>query len=155
MIKWIFTSLLFIGLSLCSPAVFGQSHSFSKLCKKYFKITGSEENFKAVIRNMISTYKQEESMSIVPADVWDDMEKEMIKELDNYYDKIIVVYSQHFTEEDLKAVIEFYETPAGKKLVKETPEILQESMNIGREWGREIGEKIGDKLRRKGYLNKT
>ena len=151
MSKWIFTCVFLLGLSLFSPAVFGQTASFKKTCKKYFKITGSEENFKSVLKNMIKMYKESETMSIVPAEVWDEMEKDMIKEMDDLYDKIAVIYDKHFTEDDLKAIIAFYESPIGKKMVKEMPEIMQESMDVGRIWGEEIGRKIGEKLEKKGY----
>lgn len=151
MSKWIFTCVFLLGLSLFSPAVFGQTASFKKTCKKYFKITGSEENFKSVLKNMIKMYKESETMSIVPAEVWDEMEKDMIKEMDDLYDKIAIIYDKHFTEDDLKAIITFYESPIGKKMVKEMPEIMQESMDVGRIWGEEIGRKIGEKLEKKGY----
>jgi hypothetical protein len=100
---------------------------------------------------MIKMYKESESMSIVPAEVWDDMEKDMIKEMDDLYEKVAVIYDKHFTEDDLKAIIAFYESPIGKKMVKETPEIIRESMDVGRIWGEEIGRKIGEKLEKKGY----
>lgn len=151
MSKWIFTCTFLLGLSLFSPAVFGQTASFKKTCKKYFKVTGSEESFKLVIKNIMAMYKESESMSVVPAEAWDDMEKEMIKEMDDLYEKIAIIYDKHFTEDELKEIIAFYESPIGKKMVKEMPELMKESMEVGRIWGEAIGEKIGDKLVKKGY----
>lgn len=143
--------MFLLGLSFYSPAVFGQSASYKKTCKKYFKANGSEENFKAVVNNMIEHYKKSETISVVPAEVWDDMEKEMIKDLDDFYDKLTIICYKHFTEDELKKMIEFYESPIGKKMVKETPAMLKESMDAGRIWGEEIGRKMVEKLKKKGY----
>ena len=38
------------------------------------------------------------------------------------------VYDQYFTEEDLRSLIAFYQTPIGEKLITVTPQLLQASM---------------------------
>ena len=49
-------------------------------------------------------------------------------------------------------MIEFYQTPLGKKLVSTLPQIMQESMQVGQSWGKEVGDKIYNSLKEKGYV---
>jgi hypothetical protein len=65
---------------------------------------------------------------------------------------IIPIYDRHFSHEEIKDIIKFYETPTGKKMVEKLPLITQESMNAGQQWGMEIGEIIQNKLIKDGYL---
>jgi len=64
------------------------------------------------------------------------------------------VYASHFSLEELKSIEAFYETPAGQKIVAETPEIVKEVFPIGMAWGRQAAEdamaRITEKLRKQG-----
>ena len=40
------------------------------------------------------------------------------------------VYDQYFTEEDLRGLIAFYQTPVGEKLITVSPQILQTSIRL-------------------------
>jgi hypothetical protein len=64
---------------------------------------------------------------------------------------LIRVYDKYLTEEDLDALIAFYSTDTGQKIIKSLPEIMKESMNVGAEWGREVGAKLMEQLKAKGY----
>ncbi len=54
-------------------------------------------------------------------------------------DLAIGAYDQHFTDDEIKGLIKFYETPLGKKTIAETPLIMTELQQRGREWGQNIG----------------
>lgn len=43
---------------------------------------------------------------------------------------IMEAYARVYTIEDLKAINEFYETPAGKKMIEKMPQLMQETMQI-------------------------
>ena len=62
--------------------------------------------------------------------------------------QLIPIYKKHFTQEDVKAIIAFYETPAGKKLAEQTPQITVESMQFTQTWGMGLFSKI------QAYLDK-
>lgn len=40
----------------------------------------------------------------------------------------VPIYSKYFTIEEVQAIIDFYESPAGKKMLESTPAIMSESM---------------------------
>jgi hypothetical protein len=69
---------------------------------------------------------------------------------------IVRIYAKHFTSEDVKALVAFYETDIGKKLVATMPVLMQESMDVAQQWStREtprIGRVLGERLRKEGLI---
>jgi uncharacterized protein len=44
---------------------------------------------------------------------------------------IIPIYQRHLTKTDIEEMIRFYSSPVGQKLLREQPQIIQESMQAG------------------------
>jgi len=57
------------------------------------------------------------------------------------------VYASRFTEQELKDVLTFYKSSAGKKVVAEEPLIFQESMTNLDQWASTLSEEIIGKMR--------
>ena len=137
--------LITFGLSI------GQADTeFKAKLKNMFEVSGSEETYQTVIKQIISMYK--EQFSDVPEETWNDLQKEFLKtSIDDLVDMLVPVYSRHLTLDDLQKIIEFYQTPVGKKYAEKTPLIMQESMQIGQQWGMKIGQEFQNKLQEQGY----
>jgi hypothetical protein len=58
-----------------------------------------------------------------------------------------VLYHRHFTHEEVKQVIAFYETDVGRKMIREIPALLKESMALGGAWGESLGPQIDSRIR--------
>jgi hypothetical protein len=58
----------------------------------------------------------------------EDMFKDL--PLDAMLDDMVPVYQRHLSQSDVDAMIVFYSSPAGKKLMHEMPEITQEAMQV-------------------------
>jgi len=60
----------------------------------------------------------------------DKMYDKMLKQMpiDELLDAMEPVYDKHFTKGDIDAMIAFYSTPVGKKMLAEMPAITQEAM---------------------------
>jgi uncharacterized protein len=50
-------------------------------------------------------------------------------------DLAVPIYGKHFTDADIKGLIQFYETPLGQKTVKALPQITAELTDAGRTMG--------------------
>jgi uncharacterized protein len=57
------------------------------------------------------------------------------------------VYAGRFTEQELKDILAFYKSPAGKKVVIQEPLILQESMTNLDRWASNLSEEIMGRIR--------
>jgi hypothetical protein len=45
-------------------------------------------------------------------------------------------YARHFTRQDIRGLLTFYESPLGKKFLQTLPAVSQETMEIGMQWAR-------------------
>lgn len=126
------------------------SDSYKANVKKMLHLAGSEATFSASIKQMFIMFKQQQTN--VPEEVWTEFEKEFTQtSMDELVEMLIPVYHNHLTEADVKKMIEFYETPVGKKFAEKTPLITQESMQVGQQWGLKLGQQFMEKLKAKGY----
>lgn len=116
--------------------------------KTLLELTGSGNIGVQVAKNMIALYQK--NYPKVESQFWEDFAKEIKAE--DLVNLIIPIYDAHYTTEDINAMIEFYQTPVGKKMIQKIPQITQESMQAGQAWGKEIGEKVIRQLKQKGYL---
>lgn len=66
-----------------------------------------------------------------------------------FADLVVDVYQRHFTHEDVRGLIAFYETPLGRKLSEELPAMTQESMQAGMKWGVGIAPKIQERVKQR------
>jgi hypothetical protein len=130
---------------------FGQAEKeYARTLKEMFEVSGTEESYQAAIKQMMAMFRQQSPN--VEAVVWDEFEQEFSKtSINDLVEMLVPVYRKYMTEEDLKEMIKFYQTPVGQKFAKSTPLIMQESMQVGQEWGMKIGQDIGKKLKEKGY----
>jgi hypothetical protein len=138
-------------LAISIGSSFGQiDNNYKSTLKKMLEVAGSESIFKASIKEIIVMFKQEETN--VPDSIWSDLEKEYLKTLFNdLVDMLSPVYQKYLTETDLEKIIEFYQTPVGKKYAEYTSLSMQESMQIAQQWGKKIFQLFVDKLKEKGY----
>jgi hypothetical protein len=65
------------------------------------------------------------------------------------------LYAAKFTEAELKTILAFYKSPAGKKVIEEEPQIFQESIRALDPWQQKMSEEILIKfrgeMRKKGH----
>ncbi|MBL56691.1 MAG: hypothetical protein CMP61_05845 [Flavobacteriales bacterium] len=144
--------ILIIALTITSYSVsFGQvDENYVKTLKTMFKVTGSEETYSTVIKQMFTMFK--EQYSNVEEKTWVELEKEFQKTSINDLVRMLApVYVKYLNQEELQELIDFYSSPVGKKIAQSTPLITQESMQIGQEWGKKIGEEFVQKMKKKGY----
>lgn len=126
------------------------SDDYKNAVKKMLQLAGSESTFKVALEQMIQLFKQQKSQ--VPESVWDELSIEFSKvSIDDLMNMLVPVYHKHFTIDDIKQLIAFYESPIGKKYAEKTPLISKESMQAGADWGRLLGQKVVERLKEKGY----
>jgi uncharacterized protein len=58
---------------------------------------------------------------------------------DQLFAIIIPIYDKYYTGAEIKALIQFYDSPTGKKMAAVLPKIMSESQAAGRKWGEQLG----------------
>jgi len=143
--------LLFSLILFTSTLSFSQeSTTYKQTLKKLMDVTGSQESYKAIINQMIATFKVQKPE--VPEKIWNEFGDFFIKSAtEDMLNLLLPVYQKHLTEDDLIAAIAFYDSSSGRKFAAKTPLIIKESMQLGQEWGRKLAEDFVKKLNEKGY----
>ena len=107
--------------------------------QKYLDVTHSRQMMAQMVDAMLKPMHQmihdqfEKDKDKLPADFESRMTKMMddsIKSFpwDEMIDSMIPVYQKHLTRGDVNAMVEFYSTPTGQKLLREMPQIMAEAM---------------------------
>jgi len=130
--KLLFLSILTIVFTMNSNA----QDKASDL-KKLFKLMDSEKMIDGMMNNMILALKQQASGQIQENgakekhDKYIDFMMNEVKELSKRLvnEEMVNIYDKHFTHEEIKDLIQFYESPTGKKLLEKNPEISKDLMN--------------------------
>lgn len=141
---------LLLGLGL--GPVQGQDEATTKQAdiKKLLNITGASKTGLRVFSQVIGMFQR--AHSEVPEPVWMEMVSEAEAKVDDFVTEMLVpIYDKHLTHEDIQGLIAFYETPAGRKLLRVMPRMHQESRQAGEIWGREFARTVQERLAAKGY----
>ena len=115
--------------------------------KRLMEVSGVGSLASQIVNQMISTYKQ--GHAGVPDKFWDGLVAQSGS--NELLEMCLPSYERHFTHEEIKELIRFYETPIGAKLVRVQPQVLQECMVAGEIWRQKLADKIAQSLRAKGY----
>jgi hypothetical protein len=52
---------------------------------------------------------------------------------------VIPIYDKYYSDEDIRGLIQLYQTPLGKKMLSTLPQVMAESQAAGTKWGEQIG----------------
>ena len=106
----------------------------------YFETVGSHDQMKKTVEAMLQPMREmfhnqfAKEKDKLPANFEERMTKqmdEMIKSMpiDEMMQTMIPVYQKHFTKGDINALLAFYSSPTGQKLLRDMPAITAESMS--------------------------
>jgi len=89
--------------------------------------------------------------------VKDEISKLMAEKMPSFMGQIVKVYAKYFSHEEIKGLIAFYQTPLGQKTIRSLPQVVNESMLIGKAWAEglepELTRRIEARLKKDGLLN--
>jgi len=69
-------------------------------------------------------------------------EKKYAPRVDELVDATARIYATHFTEQELKQLLAFYQSPVGKKALVEEPKVLDEAMSYAGTWGDNLSQEV-------------
>ncbi|MDR6302199.1 DUF2059 domain-containing protein [Mesonia maritima] len=65
-------------------------------------------------------------------------EQELRVELKSFNEHVASFYMDELGEKDVQALVDFYNTPAGKRILEKTPAITEETMEYSQTWASKI-----------------
>ena len=142
-------------------AAHAQSAASLALAKEMADIKGTTNIFDPIIVGVVESTRQTLAMGNpnMSRDIdaaAAQMRNEMASRRAELAQQLIRVYTQFFTEQELKDAVAFYKTPLGKKLLTEEPKVAEASMKAADEWSQKFAAEVTSKMRaelRKKGLN--
>ncbi len=117
---------------------------------KLMKLTHSAKLAGEIQLRVIRALKQ--SFPDVPSNYWKTLEKRIdVREL---LELFIPIYAKNLSLEDLKKIVEFYQTPAGQHYLAVRGKMVGESMKVGKKWAMGWIIQVFKELKAKGYQPK-
>jgi uncharacterized protein len=130
------------------------------LAKEVMSVAGAAQQFENVMPMLMGqmatamTAGQPPDKVAVVKEIFDKVATKAANRKDELLDQIAGIYALNLTIEDMKALIVFYNTPAGKKLIAAQPMIQQQSMVLGQAWGQKLAvdvqKDVMDEMKKRG-----
>ena len=133
------TGVLLAAILIASPmAVMADEPTFEQDVRKLMEVTGAAAMGEQVVNQML------DGMSKNVTGESAEYLRRFRAELDpnEMVELNVPIYMKHFTHEEIKGLVEFYESPIGKKTIEKLPLVMQESMAAGQAWGEKLAQKI-------------
>ena len=85
----------------------------------------------------------------------DEMGQILRQEAPNLLQELVPLYARHFTQDDVRGILAFYDSPLGKKVLREQPVLVSECTRAGEAWGQALGPtiqaRVADRLKQEGF----
>jgi len=130
------------------------------LARAVIDSTGAMRSFDPVLSQILADARR--TVLATNPDVAKDLDaslaivqKELAPRRQELHDRIAALYAGHFTEAELRKLVQFYESPVGKKMVEVTPEILRQSYGVVQDWAQKLSfdvmAKLREEMKKKGH----
>ena len=131
--------VLLTSLSLIALTFTVKSQSIEEDISRLFEVSGSEQLYEESLIQMLDYFKT----SYGDEAFFEEFEKEVlstgIAELEA---RLTPLYMEVYTHEEIKALIELYESDLGIMLISKHGEISTRSFEIGAAWGEEMAQTV-------------
>jgi len=128
--------------------------------KELITITGATALFSPLIAGVVEQAKllylqQNPALAKDLNEISTRMRNDLQPRFAELIDEVARLYAANFTEQELKDVLAFYKTTAGKKLLTEQPKIVDSSMKFAQDWANTLSDqvvgKMRDELKKRGH----
>jgi hypothetical protein len=114
--------------------------------ERLIALSGSAKQFDLVMEKMYVQYRM--MMPEVPAEMWTIMQEELNgKAMNELLRSMIPVYANHYTDADIEAMIDFYESEAGRRMVAKMPAMAEDIAVISAKWGQQFSMRVMERIK--------
>ena len=151
-----------LTLAIFSPLASAQQPSPAAMAsaKELITITGTTTLFSPLIAGVVEQAKilylqQNPALSKDLNEIATQMRTDLQPRFSELTEEVARLYAANFTEQELKDILAFYKTTAGKKLLAEQPKIIDSSMKFAQDWANKLSDqvigKLRDELKKRGH----
>jgi hypothetical protein len=157
-------ALLLLAWAVAAHAGDGINAGYEKKIREFMQIIGAQN----ITRQVASTFTKQLAYSLKQqhpdidpkafAVIEEETDAVLGDRSQQIIEKMIPIYSKHFTEEDIDDLLTFYHSRVGRKTIREMPALMAESMEMAVEESKtsvpEIQKRTMAKLEADGLIKK-
>ena len=143
-----------VALVAFGPAAHSQQPSAAALstAKEIVTVTGATTLFNPLITGVVEQAKllflqQNPGLSKDLNEIAIKIRNDLAPRFDELVNDVARNYAIHFTEQELKDVLAFYKSPAGKKLISEQSKVVEASMKFAQDWANKLSDQVIAQMR--------
>jgi hypothetical protein len=143
-----------VALVAFGPAAHSQQPSAAAMstAKEIVTVTGATTLFNPLIAGVVEQAKllflqQNPGLSKDLNEIAIKMRNDLAPRFDELVNDVARNYAIHFTEQELKDVLAFYKSPAGKKLISEQSKVVEASMKFAQDWANKLSDQVIAQMR--------
>lgn len=151
-----------VALLLASPAAYAQQPSAAAMAtaKEIVTVTGATALFNPLVAGVVEQAKllflqQNPGLAKDLNEIATKMRSDLAPRFSELVNEVARNYAVNFTESELKDVLAFYKSPAGKKLISEQPKVVDASLKFAQTWANTLSDqviaKMREELKKKGH----
>jgi hypothetical protein len=120
-----------------SPKIRTKQESIARM----LSALGLEESTRALVPVLLAQFREMSPGGTV--EFWEEFERRFTP--DKILSMAAAIYSQHFTQNEIDEIADFYESATGRKVAVKFPQMYQEMVAAGQALGREIRLQVEEK----------
>ncbi|MGA2566546.1 MAG: DUF2059 domain-containing protein [Pseudolabrys sp.] len=143
-----------VALVAFGPAAHSQQPSAAAMAtaKELIASTGSAAVFNPLIAGVVEQAKllflqQNPALASDLNEIANQMRTDLAPRFVDLTDEMARLYATHFTDQELKAILVFYQSPVGKKLLAQQPTVVDDSMRFAQDWANKLSDQVIAKMR--------
>ncbi|MGH6683221.1 MAG: DUF2059 domain-containing protein [Pseudolabrys sp.] len=143
-----------VALVAFGPAAHSQQPSAAAMAtaKELVAVTGTTTLFNPLIAGVVEQSKllflqQNPGLAKDLNEIADKMREDLKPRFVELTNEVAREYATNFTESELKAILAFYQSPAGKKLLERQPNVVDSSMKFAQDWANKLSDEVVPKMR--------
>jgi len=151
-----------VVLALASPAAYAQQPTAAAMAtaKEIVAVTGAMTLFNPLIPGVVEQAKnlflqQNPALSKDLNEISAKLRSDLAPRFEELVNDVAKNYATSFTEQELKDILAFYKTPAGRKLISDQPKVVDATLKYAQTWANTLSEqvivKMRDELKKKGH----
>ncbi len=143
-----------VALVAFGPAAHSQQTSVAAIAtaKELVAATKATTVFNPLIAGVVEQAKllflqQNPSLAKDLNEIAEKMRADLEPRMSELNDEMAKLYATHFTEQELKAILAFYQSPVGKKVLVEQPTVVDLSMRYAQDWANKLSDQVIAQMR--------
>jgi uncharacterized protein len=141
-----------LSVAMTSPAAFAADAASMATAKQLLTITGATTVFNPLIAGVVEQSRllylqQNPGVGKDLNEIATKMRADLQPRFAELVDEMAKMYADAFTQQELKDILTFYQSPVGKKLLDQQPKLIDGSMTFAQDWANKLSEEVTAKMR--------